>query len=67
MSTLPSDRYIDWQGDEIRSFNVVNIWGEFVTEVIGTREFIERVLTEMRPRHGHLRIESNSPQIRFDK
>ena len=61
MSTLQTkDQSIDWQKDEIRSFNIVNIWGEFITEVIGTREFIERILQEMRPRHGYLRIESNS-------
>ncbi len=67
MSTLQSkDRHIDWQKDEIRSFNIVNVWGEFITEVIGTREFIECVLQEMRPRHGYLRIESNSSQHLLD-
>jgi len=61
LSTLQTkDRSIDWQKDEIRSFNIVNSRSEFITEVIGTREFIERILQEMQPRHGCLQIESNS-------
>lgn len=61
MSTLQTkDRSIDWQKDEIRSFNIVNSRSEFITEVIGTREFIERVLQEMQPCHGCLQIEPNS-------
>jgi hypothetical protein len=67
LSTLQTrDRSIDWQKDEIRSFNIVNSRSEFITEVIGTREFIERVLQEMRPRHGYLRIEANSSRNTLD-
>ena len=61
MSTLQTeDRFIDWQGDEICSFNIVNSQEEFITEVIGTRKFIERILQEMQPRHGYLHIDLNS-------
>jgi hypothetical protein len=56
--TLRSNRrQIEWQKDEIKSYIVVTIHGDFVTEVIGTHEFIESLLQEMRDRYGDLRVE----------
>lgn len=66
MTLRNNRRQIDWQKDEIKSYTVVTAYGDFVTEVIGTREFISNLLQEMRDRFGDLRIEENSSQKPLD-
>lgn len=66
MKSQSSTRQIDWSKDEVKSYTVVTSQGEFVTEVIGTRKFIDSLLQEMRDRYGDLRIEENSSQKPLD-
>lgn len=66
MTLQNNRRQIDWQKDEIKSYTVVTAHGDFVTEVIGTRKFIDSLLQEMRDRYGDLRIEENSSQKPLD-
>jgi hypothetical protein len=49
-------RQIDWNKDKIETITILNENGEKITEVIGTREFVLQVITDMAKGYGNLRV-----------